>query len=761
VDFNFFGKITAGTNASYVLTNGTNTISTQVFKTPGPFPPPAVSGCLETFCVPVTSYIGWNITLSFRFAWNGTNAAGMGASVGEIVVASIGNFLTSSSHSMLQDSTNSTNVIHTTTLSSISYNNTLKTTLHPGATDRTLLWWHIEILSIYYPVGYNITQISFNSTKIFQAPPLVPFEKEHCFNGSPPCSQSLLAFNVTSISKTAVNSNMTIISNTKNSMRQVTPVESGIPTSEFTPGDEIGVKTVNTPAVINASTSQQTGNYSVTFVNPAGTRQPLIGISNPATTVTGGTFNFTLPSGYCGSTGNLCGAWVVFVVFTSGFDLGNMSSTFRIDQIQVTSFNSGGSNANLTVSGVLAYANKPSAPFTGVVFAVDQNTPTNVPITTQGTSSASLLYIANVSLLNGVFIQGQSLTMTFTLINPSGAQTLNANVTIEHEWPGSQTHGANVTLPVGLKDGLGDLPFNVTFSQSYETSFTLTTNGTMVKFTSLNTGNSKTTWMSRGTSPVVPTRAHAGLFKVTVVSKAGASTPVESPPYAYVYGMNLPSVTKYLAYSSTFTTDAVSGSLSLSMKSDAILGAAKLTIFALGRDSSGITVANNQNSEFSDFTLIQSTMDAIGPVAVGQSVTTTLHLKSNATKITEIITVDLNLQGSGKVAEQTGISIAPGASQDVTLSFKAPSSTGPYSISISSPQYSGPLASQTLQVTILQNNLQILIPAAIGIVAAIIILGVYLIKRQPETMETPEKTKPAGSKSKTPGSGNSPSKSLT
>ena len=34
VDFNFFGKITSGTNASYVLANGTNTISTQTFKTP-------------------------------------------------------------------------------------------------------------------------------------------------------------------------------------------------------------------------------------------------------------------------------------------------------------------------------------------------------------------------------------------------------------------------------------------------------------------------------------------------------------------------------------------------------------------------------------------------------------------------------------------------------------------------------------------------------------------------------------------------------
>src|SRR5260370_31249676 len=111
----------------------------------------------------------------------------------------------------------------------------------------------------------------------------------------------------------------------------------------------------------------------------------------------------------------------------------------------------------------------------------------------------------------------------------------------------------------------------------------------MVKLTSLSYGNSRTTWLSRGTSPVASSRAHAGLFKVTVVSNAGASTPVESPPYAYVYGMNLPSVTKYLAYSPTFTTDVTSGSLSLSVKSDAILVAGKLTVFALRRDSSGIT----------------------------------------------------------------------------------------------------------------------------------------------------------------------------
>jgi len=555
---------------------------------------------------------------------------------------------------------------------------------------------------------------------------------------------------------------MTISSNTRNSISQVTPVESGVPTSTFAPGDQVGVKTLNKPTVANASISQQTGNYSVTFVNPAGTRQPLTGIANPATTLTGGVFNYTLPSGVCGSIGNLCGTWIVFVVFTSGFDMGNMSSTFRIDQILASSFNSSGSNTGLTITGGLAYASGSPVLANGVVFAVDQGTPTNVPVTTQGTAGSGL-YVANASLLNGVFTQSQSLIMTFTLVNPTSAtQTLNANVTIEHEWPGSQTHGVNVTFPVGLRDGLGDLPFNYTFSQSYQTAFTLTTNGTMVKVTSLNNGNSEALWMSRGSGPIVLTRPHTGLFKITVTSKTGGtSPPVESPPYAYVYGLNLASPSKFLAYSATFTTNATSGAFSTSIKSDFILGATKLTVFALARDSSGIVLTNNQNSEFSDSTLLQSTLDTIGQVAQGQTVTTTLHLKSNATKITEIITVDLILQGSGKVAEQTGITISPGANQDVTLTFRAPSSPGQYAISFSSPQYSGPLVSQTLQVTILQSNLQILIPAAIGIVAAIIILGIYLVKRQPETVETLEKTKPAGSKSKTPGSGNSPSKSLT
>ena len=73
------------------------------------------------------------------------------------------------------------------------------------------------------------------------------------------------------------------------------------------------------------------------------------------------------------------------------------------------------------------------------------------------------------------------------------------------------------------------------------------------------------------------------------------------------------------------------------------------------------------------------------------------------------------------------------------------------------------MASQTLQVTILQSNLQILIPAAIGVVAAIIVLGFYLVRRQPDEEKVEEKTrtKPASEKTRPGGVRTSPAKSLS
>lgn len=763
INFDFAGTLTKGTNATFATSFTYNSTKiralSQNFTTPGQFQG-NTAGCLQDFCLDVTRYIGYNLTLTFSFGWNASET-GMGVRAGEIVVASIGNFLQSSSNFM---QITSGKVVHTAKLSPINFNSTQKTTLQPSGLKGNLTW-HIGIVSIYYPGGYSIKQISLNSTTMLQFPPTsseVPFETDHCFNGIPPCSQSLIALNVTDFAPTTGtvhNSTITIISNTPNSISQVTPTAAGVPTNLFSPGDQIGLNIVNKPTIVNASTALQTGTLNITFVDPSGAVHSLGGQTN-LSTVSGGVFNFTLPTD-C----TFCGRWNVTAIFTSQFDLGAMFSLFRVDQMQVNSFSSSGSNNGLAVQGTLTYANSSAAKAaSGYVFAVDAGTPTNVPITTTNSSSTGL-YFSNVTLVNGIFTQGQALIMTFTVVNPTTPpQAFSANVTLQHEWPGAQTHGVNVTFPLGLGDGLYGFPFTLG-PQVYQAAFTLTASGIQLLLTSVTYQHSKTFFMSLGTSPVSPTRQHAGLFKIIIDSKTATSgsvrNSIESPPYAYVFGLPL-APSRYLAYSAPFTTDTTGNFSPPAVKSDSILAAQKLVVFALARDASGIILVNNpQNPGFSDSTILQSTTDKLDPVTQGQTVTTTLHLKSTSQKITEVITIDLNLQGSGRVAEQTGITIAPGASQDVTLSFKAPSATGQYPLSFSSPQYAGPLASQTLQVTIIQSNLQILIPAAIGVVAAIIVLGFYLIKRQPATTETAERTKPAATKPKTSGSGNPPSKSLT
>jgi hypothetical protein len=781
VDFNFFGNITKGTNATYVLTlappNSTKIIASPTpFTTAGPFVV-NTGNCPEDVCQDVSKYVGYNVTLSFIYGWNGNSSnPGMFADVGEIVVASTGGFIQSSSNFMQQDSTNSSQIIHTTNLSFINYNNTLKTPLHPGSANITKTWWNIEVISIYYPSGYSVKQVSLNSTQIFPKftpnPNEVPFETDHCVPGTN-CSQALLALNMTDFAPVVPhNSTITITSTTPNSISPLTTLLAGAPSPLFAPQDTLALKVINKPAVTNASTAEKTGNLNLVFTDHTGTThsfQTQQGQSFPLSTAFGGVYNITLPSD-CSS--NACGTWSIFANFTSGFDLGIMSASFRVDQMQVSSFSVSGSNTGLLVQGTLAYASgSPATTASGILFAVDSETPTNIPVTSPAGSSTGGLYISNITLINGIFTQGQPLIIDFTIVNPS-TTAYNASVTLAHEWPGSVLHGVNVNFTLGAaNDTLGDLPF-INGPQSYQASLTLTASGIQMSLISLNNRSApKTVNMSLGTSPVVPSEQHAGLFKITVVTKLHgsnvATNSLESPPYAYLPNPNVfgfPIVpSRYLAYSSTFT----SGNISLTMKSDAILGAQKLVVFALARDSSGIILVNNNLSPgFSDSTTLQTSMSTTSPVAAGQSVTAKLVLTSNSTKISETIDVYLNLadsSGSRVVASTMGITIAPGKSQTVSLSFNAPSTTGQYTLTFSSPQYDGSvaLASQTLQVTLLQSNLQILIPAAIGVVAAIIILGIFLVKRQPETMEVEEKTKPAGSKPKTPGSGNPPSKSLT
>ena len=767
VDFNFFGRITSGTNATYQLFANNTERYSQSYTTVGTFPTTSGGGCPENVCLNVTKWIGYNVTVSFGFGWSGSASAGMGVDVGEITVASIGNISPSTTNSMRQDTSNPNLIDHTTTIFPISYNNTVRTLIRPPNVNRTL-FWDVMALSIYYPVGYTNLQVSLNSTQIFPAPAKVPFETEKCFN-PPACSEALVALNMSDFHPIAHNSTITILSNTQNSISSLATLSAGAPSQVFAPGDTLGVKVVNNPQIVNSSQSQKTGQLNVRFFDHAGASHVLTGSQTfPVSTSTGGVFNVTLPSD-C----TLCGTWSLSANFTSGFDLGLMTTNFQLDQIQVTagSFLVSGDNTGLNVQGTLTNSSGAPVPSaSGLVFAVDEGTPASLPTSSTNSSSGGGLYVSNITIINAVFTQGQPLIMTFTISNP-GSTSYNASVRIEHEWPGSANpfHGVYANFTVGAGDGLGGLPI-IFGPQPYQAAFTLTGSGMLLLITNLKTGNFRNVPVTIGTSPVSPTESHAGAFKVTVMSKSGSSivsaNSLASPPYAYVVG--LPSnPSRFLGASPSFNAIVgTSGSTTFAVKlvSDAIVGAKKLVVFALARDPSGRVIANNSlNPGFTDSTVLTASMDTVGQVVKGQSVSATLRLTSNATIITQILTVYLNLQGQGVVAQQAGITIGPGATQPVTLTFTAPSTPGQYQLSFSSPQYNGnvALASQTLQVTIVQSNLQILIPAAIGVVAAIIVLSWYLLRRQPEPeVEEATKTKPSDQKTR-PAPKGSPSKSLT
>ncbi len=695
----------------------------------------------------------------------------MKASVGEVRVASIDNTVkTSTTHFMSQNSTDT--IGHRATLSQISYNATVEYPANGTSTIVTHIWSN-EVINILYPSGYNITKVVINSTSgtttFYQSGLSVPapFEKTSCQNI--PCSQSLLAINMmnaTNGNPTFIhNSNVTITAVTRNSIAQVATLSGGLPTQLFTSGDQISIKVVNKPSIVNASTSLQTGTLSITFPSA------LSILTGPISTATGGVYNFTLPSD-CGPNNQLCSTnWSFSAVFTSLYDLGNKTSSFRINSLQVSFTGSTGASNALSVQGRLTYGDGTGASgINATLFAVDRGIPVNRPVTNSQTKIPStLLYISNVTLMNGVFTQGQALIVLFTVINPNALQLYNATVTIEHEWAGPLSHNMSVTFSLHPGDPLSDLPFNNTASQTYKATILFTGTGVQVTLSNLRTSpNFETLTMTQGTSPVVPNRPHAGLFNITLTSMIGstAEAPISflpSPLYAYVGSSLVPS--RFLSGSDVIRTDP-NGDFSATISSDFLLGAKNMTVFLLARAATGIGLVNNLSTiALTDSTTLLATTEPIGTVAKDQTVTATLHLKSNSTKITEVITVNLILQDNGmsRQVATTGVTILPGGSQTVTLTFPAPSTIGSYTLTFSSPEYGGPLTSQTLHVAILQGNLQILIPAAIGVVAAIIVLGVYLIRGKPvEEGGEKTKTKPAAGSTKTrPAPANPPSTSLT
>ena len=767
IKFNFFGNLTKGTFASYAIYNGTTLISiangagnnTSTFS--GQQPP--VTGCPQpSVCVNATKYIGFNLTLTFRLGWNSTAiAGGMSVDVGELVVTSVDQtFKKSSSNFML--ATSPTTITHQADFRSIVYNSTVS--YHrAGSTSPPLLnhTWTTEILDIYYPAGYQIGQVSLNGTTFYPVSPHVAFDTERCFD-APTCSTSLFALNMSDFPPVASRNSTVVVKMTSPNSASLNTLTSGVVVSQFLPGDALTVQVVNKVSAANVTNAVNPKlNFTIIDANGSNSSMgtPQLNLPN----LSGRNFTSTVPAGPYGT-------WKVIVSFLSNYDMGSSSKTFSVEEIQMwpSTFGYSGSNNALAAQGTMTYATSNSTTLlasnvNGVVFAVDTGVPTTNPITppTPNPSSTSL-YIANVTLVNGIFGQTQTLVMTFTIINPTSS-LFSANVTFDHEWSSSQTHGVNVTIPLAL----GDQPFSTQISRSYsyEADISFASSPVQVKLISLAKLNARTAPMSVGSDPIVTGRQHTGLFKITLKSAILGSSTVtpfflESSPYAYIPG--LPSYSgRYLAYAA-FTT-RTDGSFSVTTSSNTILAAKKLVLFALARDGKGVTLVNGQNPGPTDSTILQASLDPISQLTIGQTVQPTLHLTSNASKITEIITVTETLSGSG-VVDSHKVTIQPGASQPVSFTLTAPQMSGSYTVTFSSPEYGGPFAVQTVQVSVVSSNLQLLIPVAIGLVAAIIVLGFYLLRRTPEKNleEKEEKSRPSGPKPKTqPGPGPSTSKSLT
>ncbi len=776
VNFDIFGNITKGTSAEYALSlappNSTTGIASHSYNTLGSFHPNATVNCPESVCIDVTSYVGYTVILSFTFAWNATTNPGMFAQVSSITVSATGTLKQANANVMVQDPGNSSRVIHTTDLRSLAYNSTVVTHLRPGTTNSTRPW-QTELINVYYPTGYKLQQITLNGTALsvqlnstVTSPQKAPFENLSCAPGSR-CSSSLVALNMSDFHQVSVNSNMTITSRTNNSILQVSTLSGGVQNQFFTSGDEISIKVVNKPSIVNASTSLQTGSLIITF-------PPALFIpSGSIQTATGGVYNFTLPSD-CGFTGQLCArSWSFSAVFTSPYDIGNATGSFRIDLLKVKSFISSGGTNSLSVQGSLEYGNGTvAAGINATLFAIDHGTPVNTPVTNATAApitSQTLLYISNVTLVNGVFTPDQPLIMLFTIVNHNSTAPYNATVTIQHEFPGPQPHGVSVTFFLGPGDPLSDLPFN-NGPQTYQATITFAGGGVSVALSNIRTGNSETRMMTQGTSPVLPNAPHAGFFNVSVTSMIGnnAKTPssfLYSPTYADAGSSLAPA--RYLYGSSVFRTNSTGGFSQTISSPRYLLGAKNLTVFVLARDASGIVVVNNlPTTGFTDSTTLLASTDLTGSVAKGQTTTVNLHLKSNSTLtngIIQDITVIATVQGNGITpinSTQTGVTIKPGDSVTVQFTFPAPSNVGSYTLTFYSPEYGRILTSQTLQVSILPSY-QLLIPAGIGVAAAIIILGFYMFRgRRADKEERAEVTKPSP-KPKPSSSGSAPAKSLT
>ena len=708
-------------------------------------------------CFDVTRYRGFNLTLAFAF---NTTAAGKGLSirVSNVAVVSADPLpINSYIHTMRLDPADITQmtVNHNANITTGYFANVTypKPNAATGLLNHT---WSQMILTYYHPNSYAQVKIVQNGTTTFPtSPPASPI-----FEGKCPTFFFCANSHVVSLSMPSGirRAGISISANSVNLGAKVETTIGGVPTTSWGPGDLIQVR-VDIRQGVNVTgldivSANRTGVVRVTqtFTN---TREGSSSLLN---------FTQTIPQDI-----TLLGLWTVNSTFINGYDLGFNSTSFTLQQLSVSGFSYSGTNQRLNTQGTLTYAptNPPTTNINGYVFAIDSGAGP-APIATPTITSGTGVYVSNISMVNGVFTSGQQLILEFTLVNSgySTSTAMNANLTIDHEWVSGTTHGSSVNIPVPS----GYDTFTLSPKYVYRMNATLTPAGIQILVRGISSGGTPVSdFLPPGNPPVTSLRQHSGLFKITVTSKqlsgSGVCTPscssgLESPAYAYV--LVNPPVPGRLLGSGSFTS-GTSGTYSAVISSGRILGASKLTFLSLGIDSTGFAITvQGQTSQES--TLLQSTLDSIPSATQGQPVTLVLHLKSNSTTVNMNMTISLNIQDStGKtqvVQSLSGVFIGPGKMKDVQFNFNAPNSVGAYAVTFLSPDYGAPLITGTLQVSVLQSNLQVIIPAIIGLAAAIVILMFFLFRKKPTTSPEPiRKDKPASGKPKpNPGT---PTKSLT
>jgi len=701
-------------------------------------------------CFDVSRYMGFNLTLTFAFNTTAQHKE-LSVRVSNIAVVSAdASPINSYSHSMRLDPTDPTHmtVIHNANLTT-SYFANVTYPKPNSATGHLNHTWSQMVLTHYFPNSYTQIKITQNGTTIFPTtPPASPI-----FQGDCPtfffCTNSHLVS--LSMPTGMKHSGIDITANSINLAAKVETTLGGTPTTSWGPGDLLQVRVnirqgVNVTGSDYVSANKTVVRVAQTFAN---TRE---GIS---------LLNFTNP---IPQDVTLLGPWIVNSTFINGYDYGYNSTTFTLEQLGLTGFTYSGSNQRLSAGGTLTYASN-SAPATninGYVFAIDSGSGA-APISTPTITSGTGIYVSNITLLNGIFTSGGQLIMTFTLVNPTKT-AMNATLMIDHEWVRGVSHGSNATIAVPS----GSDTFTLQPAYVYRLDATLTPGGIQIIVTGITSGgNSVSAALPPGKPPVTSLRQHSGLFMITVKSQpVSASSPcvpscinsLPSPAYAYVL-VNPPLPGRLLA-SGSFTS-TTTGTFSTIISSGKILGATKLTFLSLGRDPNGLAITV-QGKTTQESTILQSSIDNIPTATQNQPMTITLHLASNSTTIDMNITISLNVEGNGVVQSQSGIYIQHGMKRDLSFNFNAPSSVGAYSLTFFSPDYGAPLITGILQVSVLQSSLQVIIPAIIGVAAAIVILLFFLFRKKPIAVSEPStKDKQSGGKTSKPNPGSPTSKSLT